>query len=187
MPEQNGDSRSRGTTRLRFRDTEPVDKAEARAVLQEVLAPLRQLGHTELAQRFIEADDAENTEIQGPSGVTYQVQLQAFWDTGSPGPIRVMGCIDDGGWRAFAPLCGDFFVEDPGASQFSVRVRNGLLSSHPYASGPSLGWSLRQMSSRLRGLLAQLACDSAAVTRACCCRHGRGERDRAGDSRGFRR
>ena len=47
-------------------------------------------------------------ERTGPSGKWYQIEIQAFWDGKPDGDIRVMGSIDDGGWRAYFPLCEDF-------------------------------------------------------------------------------
>lgn len=47
-------------------------------------------------------------ECIGPSGKTYQIEIQAFWDGREKDNIRVMGSIDDGGWRAFCPLSEDF-------------------------------------------------------------------------------
>ena len=46
-------------------------------------------------------DDEYRAEMRGPSGATYQVEVQLFWDDQPNGELRVMGSIDDGGWRAF--------------------------------------------------------------------------------------
>jgi hypothetical protein len=43
-------------------------------------------------------------EKQGPSGVEYQIEILILWDSTPNGVIRVLGFIDDGGWRAFVPL-----------------------------------------------------------------------------------
>jgi len=32
------------------------------------------------------------------------------WDAQENGPLRVIVSIDDGGWRAFAPLTGDDLI-----------------------------------------------------------------------------
>ena len=40
----------------------------------------------------------------------YQVEVEAFWD-GKPGAnIRVLISIDDGGWRAYCPVCESFMI-----------------------------------------------------------------------------
>jgi hypothetical protein len=36
------------------------------------------------------------------------VEIQTFWDSQPGGNVRVMGSIDDGGWRAFLPLSRSF-------------------------------------------------------------------------------
>jgi hypothetical protein len=33
---------------------------------------------------------------------------------GRGGPLRVLGSIDDGGWRALSPLCDDFVLAPDG-------------------------------------------------------------------------
>ena len=52
--------------------------------------------------------------MASPGGVTYQIEIEAFWDSEPGGDIRVLGSIDDGGWRAFAPLCDDFILTPAG-------------------------------------------------------------------------
>jgi hypothetical protein len=48
--------------------------------------------------------------IKGESGAEYQVLIQVHWDGKRGGDIRVIGLIDDGGWRAFVPLSADFIT-----------------------------------------------------------------------------
>ena len=50
----------------------------------------------------------------GTSGTVYQLEIQAVWDGRKGGDLRVMGSIDDKGWRAFAPLISDFIVRPDG-------------------------------------------------------------------------
>jgi hypothetical protein len=40
--------------------------------------------------------------------MTYSLEIQFFWDAKPDGAVRVIGSIDDGGWRAFRPLSDDF-------------------------------------------------------------------------------
>jgi hypothetical protein len=83
-----------------------MDKTEARSILIGDLNPFREKPYAEL----IKMVDAEPVtyEKKGPSGVEYQIEIQAFYDGKEGGSIRVAGCIDDKGWRAFSPLTEDF-------------------------------------------------------------------------------
>lgn len=54
-------------------------------------------------------------EVTGPSGVVYQVEVEAFWDDRKRRDLRVLASIDDGGWRAFSPLCDDFIIATDGS------------------------------------------------------------------------
>jgi hypothetical protein len=85
-----------------------VEADEARTVLAAELARLRPLSHRELVDRLLGGEEV--LEVRGPSGASYQVELQAFWDDRPGGTLRVVGAVDDGGHRAFAPLTDDFLV-----------------------------------------------------------------------------
>ncbi len=88
-----------------------MDKKEARGLLRARIESLRSLGHSEL-QAYL---SPETTELTGSSGTTYQLETQAFWDSGRPGKnLRVLVSIDDGGIRAFAPMSGDFIISPDG-------------------------------------------------------------------------
>lgn len=56
-----------------------------------------------------------NTEVRGQSGVTYQVEIRVFRDDGPEENLRVLGSIDDGGWRAFIPLTDSFILAPNGS------------------------------------------------------------------------
>jgi hypothetical protein len=49
-------------------------------------------------------------EKQGPSGTQYQIEILIMWDSTPTGAIRILGSIDDGGWRAFFPLTDSVIV-----------------------------------------------------------------------------
>jgi hypothetical protein len=83
-----------------------MDREETKRIIQEELKALRVKPHAELMQ-MIEAEPIAGRRV-GASGACYQVEVQAFWDDKPNGNIRVMGSIDDGGPRAFAPLAADF-------------------------------------------------------------------------------
>jgi len=50
-------------------------------------------------------------EKTGVSGVKYQIEIQVFWDDPNECAIRVLGSIDDGGWRAFFPMNDSFIMK----------------------------------------------------------------------------
>jgi hypothetical protein len=87
-----------------------MDNAEAREVLKHHLAHYRPLSYDELVRR---QGRVETAELTAASGQTYQLEVQFSWDHGKGGAIRVLGTVDDGGWRAFRPLTEDFIVEVP--------------------------------------------------------------------------
>jgi hypothetical protein len=89
----------------------PVDKLEA--VLAAESRKLRSCSYSELVERLL--DRQESLVVAAASGVGYQIEFQAFWDDASSGNLRVLGAIDDGGWRAFAPLSEDFIVAPDGS------------------------------------------------------------------------
>ena len=49
-------------------------------------------------------------ERSSPEEKWYQIEIQVFWDDKPKGDVRVAGSIDDGGWRAYLPLCRDFIM-----------------------------------------------------------------------------
>lgn len=83
-----------------------MNKDEAKGIIQEELEPFRLKPYAELVL-MIEGEPFV-TERVGPSGTRYQIEIEAFWDDKSGGDVRVIGSIDDGGWRAFMPLGDDF-------------------------------------------------------------------------------
>lgn len=87
-----------------------MDKDEARRLALERLGELRELSWSEL-RRFV--DEPENVDITGASGVTYQVETTAVWDTKPGETLYVIVTVDDGGWRAFLPLTESFMVLPP--------------------------------------------------------------------------
>lgn len=89
-----------------------MDKAEARSLLSQELSRYRRLPYAEL---FSLIDHSETLERAAPSGVVYQIEMQVFVDDVSRQTLRVVGAIDDGGWRAFSPLCDDFILAPDGS------------------------------------------------------------------------
>jgi hypothetical protein len=85
-----------------------VDKQEARQILNEEIAKLRQRRYSDLRDSLLR--ESETFEVVGASGTRYQVEAEAVWDSGKDGPLRVLALIDDGGWRRFAPMSESFIV-----------------------------------------------------------------------------
>jgi hypothetical protein len=74
---------------------------------------LRQLSYRQLVERLL--DREETLEVLGASGSRYQVELQSVWDARPNDVLRIPGSVDDGGWRAFAPLTDDFLIAPDGS------------------------------------------------------------------------
>ena len=87
-----------------------MKKKEAKQIISVELEQYKAKPHSELAQMI----DGEPIirEKSGPSGKNYQIEIHVFWDDTLYGNIRVMGSIDDGGWRSFVPL-NDSFIKTP--------------------------------------------------------------------------
>ena len=88
-----------------------MNKAEALQVLAAVLERYRQRPYGELVHLMDSQDVFEST---GPSGTAYQVEVQVFWDDEHKKNIRVLGAIDDGGWRSYVPLTDSFILAPDG-------------------------------------------------------------------------
>ena len=87
-------------------------KAEYLELLKPTVAKYRQHGYSFWRSRIgsepITFEDTTN------KGTEYQVEIDAFRDDKPEGDIRVMFAIDDGGWRAFLPVCDDFIIAPDG-------------------------------------------------------------------------
>ncbi len=90
-----------------------MNDPEARMVLLEALEKYRFCSFAQL--RDLVKSCPQVQEREGPTGVKYQLEFEAFWDGGKGGPVRVMGNIDDMGRRAFAPLSESFIMAPDGS------------------------------------------------------------------------
>lgn len=88
-----------------------MDQTEARGILRAHLDEWRRRTYAVLAS---EVGQSRQLQTTGQSGTQYQVDVQVRWDDQPNGDIRVLGGIDDGGWRAFAPLTDDFILGPDG-------------------------------------------------------------------------
>lgn len=71
-----------------------ANKREAAAIADQRIQQLRELPYDALVARLL--DDLEVQEVRGPSGVEYQIEIQAFWDDEGAGALRVQLDVDDG-------------------------------------------------------------------------------------------
>ena len=81
-----------------------MNREEALSLLDAHLDQYRKMTYVGLAAKI---RHEEFTEVVGPSGTEYQMEIQIRWDHKPGGDIRVLGAIDDGGLRAFKPVCSD--------------------------------------------------------------------------------
>jgi hypothetical protein len=88
-----------------------MDKSEARSDLRRHMARYRTRSYTELVAAI---SRPEVCETPGESGTGYQIEIQVMWDDKRQRNLRVLGAIDDGGLRAFLPLCEDFVMAPDG-------------------------------------------------------------------------
>jgi hypothetical protein len=89
-----------------------MDKTEAGELLRTHLNSWRTRSYRELAALV---GETSSFDARGPSGTWYQVSIQVFWDGEPYGDVLVTGSIDDGGWRAFVPLCDSFIMASDGS------------------------------------------------------------------------
>jgi hypothetical protein len=87
-----------------------MDKSEASKLLNEQLA---RFGSYSEVLPLVESQGIETLELRGGSGATYQIEIQFFWDDKQSRRVRVVGSIDDGGFRAFFPLTQTLLVSPP--------------------------------------------------------------------------
>ena len=78
-----------------------MNKAEAKSILSNELKAFATRPYDELV-RLISEPVVKN--MHSESGVSYQIELNVFWDSEPGKDLRIMGSIDDGGLRAFVPL-----------------------------------------------------------------------------------
>ena len=91
-----------------------MDRSEALKLLDAKLDEYHKLSYAELAAKI---GDEQVVEVTGPSGTDYQIEIQIVWDGKPNGDVRVLGAIDDGGWRAFLPLTSDLLISPDSAEE----------------------------------------------------------------------
>ena len=91
-----------------------MNKAEAKKILAQELIQLQAKSYDDL-QMLIKSPEV--FEVAGGSGVSYQIEVQAFWDNprGGSGDLRIIASIDDGRFlSALLPLSADFIMDSDG-------------------------------------------------------------------------
>jgi hypothetical protein len=88
-------------------DNLSMDKNEAGQLLEIQLEEWRRRSYAELSR---EVGRWSRFETTGHSGERYEGVIRVFWLYSAEGPVKVVGWIDDGGWRTFVPLIKDFTV-----------------------------------------------------------------------------
>jgi len=86
---------------------------EAKSMLRSEFLRLRAAGYDALADRL--AGKQERFDVAAPSGATYHVELEGFWDDKEHRDLRVVASIDDGGLRAFLPFTDAFTISPSGS------------------------------------------------------------------------
>jgi hypothetical protein len=88
-----------------------MDNAEASSLLKGHLAAYRLRPYGELLTLLGKPQVAE---LRSASGRTYHVEVEVLWEGRPGGALRVLGSIDDGGWRSLRPLSDDFILAPDG-------------------------------------------------------------------------
>ncbi len=88
-----------------------MDRAEAKSILAKELAEFTARPYDKLA---LSINHADVKNVVGDSGANYQIEFNVFWDSNPDGNLRIMASIDDGGWRAFAPLTDSLIMKPDG-------------------------------------------------------------------------
>lgn len=81
-------------------DMSSLQQFVAMAVRQELMK-YRHMPYVEL-RRLVDTR-VPTLVIKGASGAEYQVVVQVHWEGKRGGDIRIVGLIDDGGWRVRSP------------------------------------------------------------------------------------
>jgi hypothetical protein len=89
-----------------------MDKTEAMEIIENELAVYRHKSYAELNEMI--GAEPITKEITSNTGIKYQIEIMAHWDDNQDEDIRVHGCIDDMGWRAYFPLSSDFIMSPNG-------------------------------------------------------------------------
>ena len=90
-----------------------MNKREATRLLRAEARKLRALPYPQLVDRL--ADKKLSLETVAPSGATYHIEAEGFWDDRAEHELRVVMSIDDGGLRTLLPITDSFTIAPNGA------------------------------------------------------------------------
>jgi len=78
-----------------------MNTEEAQRILSAELEHYENKSYAELVSQV-----GENLSYEkiADDGCSYQIEILILWDSKPQNAIRIIGSIDDGGWRAFFPL-----------------------------------------------------------------------------------
>jgi hypothetical protein len=88
-----------------------MNKIEAQSILDEQLSIFARRSYEELAKLV---NVPKNITVQVPSGAKFQIEFNIFYDSGKRDNLRIVGSIDDGGWRSFVPLTKTLIMKPTG-------------------------------------------------------------------------
>ena len=94
-----------------------MNRSKALCILEGRLAHYRTKTWDELHALVEDGFVVRNThyeEVVCESGSVYQIRINVYWDDKRRQHLRVVGAIDDGGWRAFVPHTSSFIVDSKG-------------------------------------------------------------------------
>ena len=83
-----------------------MDNQEAGELLERELSPFRCQSYSALVDRT--SNEPVRLHRSGSTGQNYQLEIKFVWDERAGGDVRVLGSIDDGGWRTFLPHTRSF-------------------------------------------------------------------------------
>lgn len=89
-----------------------MNKKEAKELLLNELSKFRKLDYSELKQHIDAEPYTSDSKLE--NGNWYQFEVQVFWDDKPEDDIRVIGSVDDGGWRAFVPMTESYILAPSG-------------------------------------------------------------------------
>ena len=82
-----------------------MNKQEYIEELNELIPKYKKRTYDEWKMRVVNKLGPEHIEYKNKDNVDLQVVVDQFWDDKRKETIRITFAIDDGGWRAFLPVC----------------------------------------------------------------------------------
>jgi hypothetical protein len=110
-----------------------MNEQVAHALIDAELRQYQRLSYSDLTAL---TGKVETKELVGEDGKTYYLEIQVFWDSKKDADVRLIVAADDGGWRAYKPLTGDFMMRPRWFAGLSIR----RLASRSNPSRMNRGW-----------------------------------------------